>query len=498
MALTLTANLTTLTTNDNDGDWDGTDGPDSYNTHIQGTNSESWLVSKNNSETGTWDDGTTYDMSAANTHLYIWFKSDLTNYYTTVKVQITSTTNNYREYEIANQTTKLWGGAWKCFIMDLSGGTETGTFNSASVSSISIIVDNSSSGNIRSVTNNWIDAMRYGTGLTVTGTDFDLTDVEAENSTETNMYGILQNIDGILFCQGKINIGDGATTTTFNSNNEVLVFSNQEVSEDLYNFKLSGSGLTADVGALTLRAAGITDITRFYFDSNDTTSDITFTGSSVTRAGFIDFASGSDITNTVFNDVKQIDPSGAIFQKNTITNCTDASGALLWPDNSNTKTLTFIDNSIGIELKTTGDKSFDAIIYADSSTTGRYDVYNTSGSALTVGLVNDSNPDSYHPSGSVVTFQGSASLSLTVKDVDGAAVQGAYAYIDDDNITPFIMNTSTNVLGVADTTWTGGAVSDATWRVRKYGFKPYKAVSDVPGTGNKDIPVTLIADPQQT
>ncbi len=497
MALTLTANLTTLTTNDNDGDWGGTDGPDSYNTHIQGTNSESWQVSKNSTETADWDDGTTHDMSGANVHFYLWFKSDLTNYYTTVKVRLISTTNNYREYEIANQTTKLWDGAWKCFVMDLSGGTETGTFNSAAVATIEITVDNSSSGNIRSVINNWIDAMRYGTGLTATGTDFNLLAVEAENSTETNMYGILQNIDDILFCQGKINIGNGATTTTFNSSNEVLVYSEQEISEDLYDFKLSGSGLTADIQALTLRAAGNTDLTRFYLDADDTTSDITITGSSITRAGFIDFGSSADIQNTVFNDVKQIVPSSAIFQLNTIRNCTDASGAILWPDNTNTKDLTFIDNSIGIELRTTGDKSFDSIIFSDTSTVGRYDVFNTSGSAITVQLVNGSNPDSYSPSGSAVTFSSSVLLSMTVKDTNGDAVEGAYTYIDDDNASPFIMNSSTNALGVASTTWTGGAVAGATWRVRKYGYKPYKAISDI-DTANKDIPVTIIEDPQQT
>ena len=45
--------MTLYTDNDNEGGWGGTDGPDDYNNAIQGTNSESWQVSKNATETGT-------------------------------------------------------------------------------------------------------------------------------------------------------------------------------------------------------------------------------------------------------------------------------------------------------------------------------------------------------------------------------------------------------------------------------------------------------------
>ncbi len=61
------------------------------------------------------------------------------------------------------------------------------------------------------------------------------------------------------------------------------------------------------------------------------------------------------------------------------------------------------------------------------------------------------------------------------------------------------MNTTTNVAtGIASVSHTAGVIVGATWRVRKYGYKPFKVVADIPATGTKDIPVTLIADPQQT
>jgi len=45
------AGMSLHTDNDNEGNWGGTDGADTYNVSIQGSNSESWQVSKNASET---------------------------------------------------------------------------------------------------------------------------------------------------------------------------------------------------------------------------------------------------------------------------------------------------------------------------------------------------------------------------------------------------------------------------------------------------------------
>ena len=133
------------------------------------------------------------------------------------------------------------------------------------------------------------------------------------------------------------------------------------------------------------------------------------------------------------------------------------------------------------------------IIHDDNA--GDFDVNNTSGGAITLALSGTSNGNSSQ--GSAVTFSSSSTLTLTAKDEAGSPINLAHAYIDDNNAAPFIMNKDTNASGVASTSWTGGSVVGATWRVRKYGYKPYKAIADVPASGSKDIPVTLIVDPQQ-
>ncbi len=60
------------------------------------------------------------------------------------------------------------------------------------------------------------------------------------------------------------------------------------------------------------------------------------------------------------------------------------------------------------------------------------------------------------------------------------------------------MNTLTNTGGTASAIWTGGAVATSYWRVRKYGYKPYSLTTNIPASGTKEIPVTLVSDPNQT
>jgi hypothetical protein len=88
-------------------------------------------------------------------------------------------------------------------------------------------------------------------------------------------------------------------------------------------------------------------------------------------------------------------------------------------------------------------------------------------------------------------------LTMTVKDVNGVPIAGALAYIDNNDLTPFIMNKTTDVNGVASANYSGGTSAEARWRVRKYGFKDYKQLVNI-GDFDTSLPVTLVADPQQT
>jgi hypothetical protein len=118
--------------------------------------------------------------------------------------------------------------------------------------------------------------------------------------------------------------------------------------------------------------------------------------------------------------------------------------------------------------------------------------------ALTLNKTNEANPTTSLPDGTaIVNIRASITLEMVVTDEDGDVVVGAYAYIDDNDTTPFILNTTTNSSGIASTSYVGAAVVGSRWRVRKYGYKPYRQLVDV-GSTSISLPVTLIADPQQT
>jgi len=87
-------------------------------------------------------------------------------------------------------------------------------------------------------------------------------------------------------------------------------------------------------------------------------------------------------------------------------------------------------------------------------------------------------------------------LSIIVKDENDVPIPGAYTYIDDASSTiPYILNTSTNGLGVATVVYDGDPVTNSVWRVRKYGYKPYNRYINIESI-DIALPVTLISDLQ--
>jgi len=201
--------------------------------------------------------------------------------------------------------------------------------------------------------------------------------------------------------------------------------------------------------------------------------------------------SGDDCFSNTFNGCGQI-RSNMEMRNLNILNSTVTTGAYFWESTSNITKSFFVKNARAIQHSSAVGSpfSYDALLFSDNT----YDVNNTSGSAISIGKSNGANPTTY--TGSAVTFTGSINLTMTVKNEAGQVIVGAFAYIDNENQAPFIMNTTTNESGIATVGYTGSPVNGATWRVRKYGYKNYKQIIDI-GSSNIGIPVTLVVDPQQ-
>lgn len=474
MAATVTANLTLVAQGESGdaGIWLGNSGGHDTEVFYQNTASYTWQASKSARTSCTYTPTTNINMTGTDNHLYWWaqnavasFMEDKTTGTTTASgytIRLTDGSGNYREYHIAGGNT--WGGEWRCFVIDLSLSTgdeiyaSSGTLDLTDIDVITWYVDISNSGNIRIIDNQWNDVVRFGTGLTATGTDFDLIDIAIDDALLANKYGVLEIIDGQVFCQGKVIVGNGATTTTFNSTDELLVYRDRVggasggfgiVSTGLYELVFTGSGCVVDIAGMVIKGAGTTDTTRFAMDASDVTSDVTIDGSTFIRAGLCDFASTSDVQNSVFNNCFQIDPSTGIFKNNSISNYVGLEGgAVLWPtDSTNISDLTFsiCDQDIEYDAASDATPSFLNIVHDDNA--GDYDVNNTSGSSVTIPLSGTSNGNSY--TGSLVEFEASVTLTFTVKDEAGVAIDEARINIVNASTKVELYQIETNSSGIA-------------------------------------------------
>lgn len=463
MAISVTANLTTLSEAQDatGGTWVGASG--TYDTEVKYMDTASWYYQtpKNGIGDANFTPTSSVDMSAADTHLFWWMKCDIFSFCELLNtgatasglmVKVESSASDYVTWHVAGSDT--WGGEWKSFVLDLNNTANTfsvtGTLNLAAVTKVSFLTDNSNSGNIRIVDNTNMNAVRFGTGLTLTGTLFNLVDAAADDELPANKYGVLQNIDGNIHCQGRIIIGSGATTTTYNSTDEEIVFKDAIVSSGLYKFDFVGSGNTSVVEGFVAKGAGTAT---FIVDASDTAASLTLSGSTFIRAGLVDFASTSDIQSTVFNNCGQIVPSTGTFRFNTISNFVGTTGALLFPStDANISDLNFLICDNGVEYDATSDSTTPAFTnFTFDDEAGNYDVNNTSGGAVTIGNVG-SNSNSYNPAGDIVTFSvDPVTIKLIAQTTSGTKIQDCRSLVIADTVGPYPGNVTITITSVTTT-----------------------------------------------
>lgn len=519
MAVSLSG-MTLHTNNDNESNWSGTDGSDTYNNSIQGSNSESWQVSKNNSETGTLSSS-----SALNTTrgLFVfWMSSNLAPYYTDIRLELQSTNNNYKQFIVATSSNKAIGGNFVASAVDyINNGTSTGTFAPASFSVLRLIVDNSSSGNIRSVINNWIDAMYYGPGHTISGTttsDTVFAEATAVDEATANKYGILQNYNGIIYTQGDLDLSG----TSLTSDSETLVFVDTPNGYSTYQFDITGTVTFTNTAVI---AAGTID---YDFDSSSATS-FTVTGGSFsgyktfvtaasqTISGVV-FQAGSTATiaNTIststFNQCGTITISGAGKLDTCTINSSTSASSVICANLDDVSGCTFDSDGSNhaVELNSigTGSMTWDCTTtnYDSGSTgspvtptsTGNESIYvNVGSGTLTISVASGATIPSIRSAGATVNvISGGVDIDVNVKNQSGANITGALVYIDEDLVAAGnITNTTTNSSGDISTASYTGTATSATLRVRKYGYKPF--IGTITLLANSATNVILITDPQQ-
>jgi len=393
MAVTVVPNLTLVAagTTAQDAYWSGEDG---VTTEVfqQGVSAQSWVVAKNALETAVFDYYTANgnivaNVSTADTHLYMHIRCDIAPFIDYFSVKLTDGSGNWSQWDVVDNTTSIeWYGEWKTFVVDLFSTPDSisGTLVKTDVRTFSFIVDNRNSGNIRSIENTYIDIVRFGQGLTVYDDSlnaFGFAEIEAISNNVTNKYGVIQKIGGIFFIKGRIKIGDKdlfAYDTSFQTNDEVLVFLDPEVSGERFSntfqgitvqghkngltyFRCgtpvgSGDSLTGRNGTTFMGESGTTPVT---FDFPDTTSinAMELFGSLFRNtAGTIDLSGMDYVAGCTFDGCGMISPGEtAVFRNDSFLNSIAISteGAVDWEPSTDIKYAAFTNNINAIYIHTT-------------------------------------------------------------------------------------------------------------------------------------------------
>lgn len=470
---TITAELTTVSLADTITGWSGNSGQLDTEVYKQaatiGTDGAyTWAVRKNTADLVTFTPATNLNMTAnyTNPHLYWTMRCDVfpfcedLNTGTTnsgLMLRVTDGSGNYKQWHVAGADT--WDGGWRTFVVDLTAAathTSSGTLSLADVDIITWYVDNSNSGNIRIIDNTWMDAVRYGDGLQAESTTteaLDFQDIADDDGLTANYYGVLQAVDGVLFCQGGLVLGDsaGSANCNFVSSGETVYFRDQLVGSSHYLIQaVEGTGQTdIDISGLVCRTVGTTGA-ELDFDDTGLTSftvenstfidmgamtfyvgsitDTRFSGCGTTHLGVSTFTA----TGCTWDLCGQITQAGATLSACTISNSTAAS-AVLCDDPADLTGSTFISDGTGHALELTsacagntyGLTGHDYQGYAGSDgSTGNEVIYNNSGGAVTLNISGGDTPTIRNGTSATTTVNATVTFTLT------NVVSGTTVYVE--------------------------------------------------------------------
>lgn len=512
--------MTLYTSNDTAESWTGTDGLDSE-VKIQGTGSQSFLVGKNSDETGI------LALSASmGTPKYftLYSKCDVYAFYTAVYIQLESTTNNFEEFTISTNAVPDVSGDFRASVNQIGQGTSTGTYVPNSHTIMRYRVDNSASGNIRAITNTWIDCMYYGNGRTISGTTtgdklFQESD-DLDKSGDT-YDGCSETYKGSLSYQTDVTV----STTTGNSYGEVVTWAYGRNTDNSYSLTVTG---TADFQNTILIGGAGTVQARIGLDTSSATS-FAMSGGGVTNGGAIVLGSGQTISGVVFSNCT------SFTVPNTLTNCTITGSGLLTltgsitggtisnPTGASAVSASTLNNITGVNFISDGsshavdlgtistttsmdwNNSFSGYAVVDGSTGNEVIKVNVdSGQTLTINS-SSGTPSVYNTgAGTVNVVSGQVTFTLTVKDTAGAIIQGAMVYVTADaggglaEGTVIIDKQTTDVNGQVSDTRSLGSNQPIIGRVRKSTSAPYYKTAAVVGTisstAGLDLTVQMIGD----
>lgn len=470
--------------------------------------------------------------------IYIWVNiqsagqfNTLANYGLCVRVG-KGTTTDYMDYLIAGSDgANGWTGGWKLFVIDpmktpsRSNIVTTIADLRAAIRYIGLWIDTTSAVRAESI---FIDQIAVGSGLRITGTSIvgwkDTVDYCTDYANRA--WGMFQEREGIYYALGIMHIGNTTQTAnvSFKDSDRIIKFGTSQYYESAAwksSFPTTGSGIVIS------DAAGFTTVFEdgVIVGANNGRSGSTIIGNSDQNV-LLDLYGGNNAASTtklyntalksllgslvmgndadhlfyggVVSKCAQFDPVGAPKLRNCIfSETTDVDAALLWNENIDIEDSNFIANTLGagIEMPSNVGTPYD---YDDLGFSGNTkDVLNSSGNAITVTKSGTSDPTTSE--GAAVTFLGSVTIEITVKDTAGAAIANVQTAVYKTAGRTELMNEDTNALGVASQAYTGATPVEVEVRCRKASlgatkYKNFSSVQTVVAGSGLSLSVTLEED----
>lgn len=342
-------------------------------------------------------------------------------------------------------------------------------------------------GNVGGAADNFIvDEILHGTsGLQWTGTSGTISDFRTYE--DTNAEGVLVVLNGIDFCYARLELGDGATATSFTMQDGSLIFPDQSLVESTW------MGVTVD--------ASLAGDTFTFADQTIASSDVVGAG---TRPDFIVTGTAATVnlnSGTLMLGLRQITMTSAvtvtggtydaigITQGNAdISGCTIQTRAatsvatITDPDFTNLADIDFAQSGAGhaLEISAAGTYTLNGLRGLD--TTGGFGADTTDSAALditastgtvTLNITNGGATPTYKTAGATVVINNAVDLTVTVTDsTDGSALQDARVYLTADTGGPetvgtVLINELTTAAGVATESYAYTSDQPVTGWVRK-------------------------------
>lgn len=373
----------------------------------------------------------------------------------------------------------------------------------------------------RNIDNTWLDYLRYGDGYTAEGgTSGDpITPNEIASVDFSNGYGIFENIDGVIFGAGTLDIGN-ATATDFDSVGDIIVFlENDYVRAGLYEITAAGASTNVLFDGSVIKSAGAVTNNRFNFNMNSGTT-VQVTGCLFDFGNSITFNSGHTVTDNTFNNVNLITHNNATFTANTITNPSGARAVLTTTAQMNNLTGNSFESdgsNHALEISGTDNFTFDNSLsgYAAGSTGSPVSTTSTGNEAIhitattgtiTINVADGASIPSIRSDGATVNVvAGQRTFTVAVADINtGSAVQNARVFVTAAaggglaEGTVIIDKALTDVNGEVSDTRSYGSAQPYTGVVRRATSGTlYKATSisgTISASANTSINVSLIPD----